>query len=424
MGIAQSVQTEVPGYTYNQGVDNSRSTKLSETRGTAFNSCVDACNISKQCVGFQYKIDPNVINPTLANVMCLTYQDLNNKIPDPGSNLYVKDYPFALRDQILQTKPVLITCDIATSEESSNSTDDRLTRLVACQDQMKCNTQLIQYNNNVTEYNKKMTDALQQHHDQWTNKKSLFLKEYQDWTQMRGKYQKWMDRKIQLNSEENFSAKCSACTCGLCIPGNMGACPNGWMENRQDTCYYNCVDFGQFGTPCGTGCRKICKRTPGEVMNQLNIEGYQQEKPIFVEPEPTQDDYPLLQNITNINMQCCSNYANVSGNTSDDINSCLQTLEQLQNNPYSIPYSESTILGESEAEAESLSNPPQTNPTQKPVPGSGQITSSTTSFVTTVTNSFQNNSTIWYIIIGVLVLLLILSCVLSLRNKNSSGKTM
>jgi len=68
-----------------------------------------------------------------------------------------------------------------------------------------------------------------------------------------------------------------------------------------------------------------------QLANLTNLVGnYQEENPaLFAEPQPTQNDFPLLEQNTNSNIQCCADYTNTADQNIDSANACVQKLTDL-----------------------------------------------------------------------------------------------
>jgi hypothetical protein len=285
--------------------------------------------------------------------------------------------------------PKRVTCSPSIA---SNDASD-LVKLTACKDAMVCYSKLIDYNNEVIQYNKLQDAELQAAYNVWSAKEANYEQQLNDWKQMRNNYKKWGDRKTVLENE-TFTQDCPSFCNPLCVSGcSSHGCPSGYYEASREGCTYFCLNYLLAPIPF-SGDKSVCKRTSAEVQRILNNEGYQAAKPSFTDPEPIQKSYPHLdQNNTAINLQCCSNYMNVTGNSSNNIQSCIQTIDQLQK---SIENSSSTTSSTETTETEtetSLKIP------SEPIQPSSSIAISPDIIV--------------YLILGILILFFISVCISS-----------
>lgn len=203
--------------------------------------------------------------------------------------------------------PQYTTCEI-----SSSDSDNELAKLQSCRDAMVCYSNLMDYNQKIAEYNRNQDKLLQVAHEEWSKKKQDYLTKQSQWLT------KYNTEDSRLKNER---------TEGSCNPGGVcvDRCPSNFEnDGTRRTFTYNCKIAG-----LKTGCRARCRRTARSIEEQIALWLKNNPKPIFTLKEPGRVDFPhLQQNTTNINMNCCSNYINIDGDASDNVQSCIQKIDQ------------------------------------------------------------------------------------------------
>jgi hypothetical protein len=216
------------------------------------------------------------------------------------------------------------TTNICPNYQEYNGTDKELAQLHECKKATNCYTNLVNYNNTISEYNSTQQNLLAAKLSAWSNKKEQYFSDLQAWENKTGSFSNWKDKENQLSSEQKLYKKCIYYDCNKSTKTNNEYCQK---DHGPDWTHVNGKENKDGCLP--GACRAYCKRTQESVYKELVNAGYISAKPVFNEIEPTQaKDYPLrVQNNTNVDIKCCSNYINTSGTVSGNISqSCGQEL--------------------------------------------------------------------------------------------------
>ena len=220
-----------------------------------------------------------------------------------------------------QGRPEPITCQIP----ESSSTDTELQKLTACKDAMVCYSKIINYNDQIIQFNGSQKELLKASLAAWRNREEVARRVQKEWDNRKAEFKRSIESERQRGS-------CAAAW--HCANSN---CPSGWVNDGSvhgaqgncPICFMGiCADTG-----CSINCKKADDVVEREATNQT-IREKGQRPADFSEREPKQEDFPLTeQNQTSINMNCCSNYMNVTGSAKENIQSCQQEIQQRINNP-------------------------------------------------------------------------------------------
>jgi hypothetical protein len=205
--------------------------------------------------------------------------------------------------------PEPIKCD----QTQVTTTDENLIKLAACRDTANCALNVIKYNNLVNQYNNEQDLLFQAAHQAWANRKEIVAKNHAMWS---------------TDKNKNYATLTSDIVKGGCQAAgdcNHSSCPSGRVKDgSMSGLHYNC----NIGC-CKSGCRTNCKWSQSSIDSKMAEWEVQHPEPFFTEPEPSQIDYPHAeQNTTHMDIQCCSNYIDITGSASDVTQSCIQTIDQ------------------------------------------------------------------------------------------------
>jgi hypothetical protein len=269
------------------------------------NDCKVECRSKRECKA-------SVFDPVAKT--CILKKTYYNHIPSTTIKIYAKNKIEDERYISKGVKPPPFSCQ----DSPSSQTEENMMTLEACKNALDCYTKLIQHNNDIIAYNDEQRNALRKQRDAYN---SRYLQNYD--AVIRWKIAR--DIKEHELYKERKGGSCEES--GKCRNSN---CPAGWEDevvNRPDG--GNC-DICFIGICAETGCRKNCRRTSDEVKKLMNEWDMNNPKPIFTEKNPLQVDYPLAeQNKTYGIIQCCSNFMDIKGSGTGNIQECEQTVVSL-----------------------------------------------------------------------------------------------
>jgi hypothetical protein len=282
-------------YNITSNSDISGGEEIKSISTTNIDTCANECSNNKECIGF-----------TVKSGKCSLVKIFENVISDNSSTLYIK------KTINTDQKPENLEC-VYTADESATE----LQKLQACKDAMICYGRVIYYNQSVTNYNDKQKAKLKAMDAVWERRKKIRSDEQTAWDTRKNNI--YNDK---INERRLFK------NCVLWTSVWDDYCPtdhgNGWYREPGSQDGHGCIG-GQGKAKCRRTAQQASAETNNEIVNEKGPRPKNYEED---ESKPTQTSFPLLeQNVTSINLQCCSNYMNVLGTAKDNVQSCKQQLE-------------------------------------------------------------------------------------------------
>ena len=181
----------------------------------------------------------------------------------------------------------------------------------SCIDALDIYKQTVDSNTAIAKFNTDQSAKAGQALVDWTREQAQFQKDSIEWRQKTGKFADFGNKERDLrafrkNSPSDFSPAASWCT-------DMGAQYTG--ESRVT----DWANHGHF----------VCKYDERFINSVLDNAGYNLAIPKFGKPAPADKAGPYAHKTqvdADVNLQCCSNIVNVSGNASDVYATCHQEL--------------------------------------------------------------------------------------------------
>jgi hypothetical protein len=283
-----------------------------------------------------------------------------------------------------QGSPEPITCQIP----ESSSTDTELQKLTACKDAMVCYSKIINYNDQIIQFNNSQKELLKASLAAWRNREEVARRVQKEWD----------NRKQEIFNGNQESKEWNNCVATWDADAGKH---NDWCVNDFGEGWYH---SGKSGYRCGLMNKGICSKTDDKRWREATeqtIREKGQRPSDFSEREPKQEDFPLSeQNKTAINMNCCSNYMNVTGAAKENVQSCQQEIQQRINNPPPSP-------APTPAPTPSPAPAPSSTSTPAPVPKEPTELTEMTNEKIEQEESQKISDKNMYIIVGILLALLI-----------------
>lgn len=368
-------QSYPSGYIVTRGAD-APGNDIKHLTNAKMDDCARECNNDDKCKAFNYN----------QSGTCWIKHGFENITE-------TNDWNFFIKENIKTTRPERLTCQPPDPKPS----DTELQKLTACKDAMICYSKIIDYNEQITTFNDSQKALLKASKSAWKIREKRTRDSQADW-----------DKRKQDIYNGNQESK------------NWNNCSETWNADagkHDDWCRNDFGDGWYHSGKSGDGCTKgmfkgVCSKTDDrrnrEATDQTTRE--KGDRPAnFSEREPTQDNFPLTdQNQTSINMNCCSNYMNVTGNAKSNIQSCQQEIQQRINNPPPPPPPPPAPAPPPPAPAPSSTPATESTPAQVPTEPEVVTSAELVDEPTEIEQPKQVSDKLMYIIIGLLVLLLLL----------------
>lgn len=356
-------QSYPPGYLVTKRAD-APGNDIKKLTNVKMDDCAKECNNDDKCKAFNYSSGGLTGDCWLKN-------GFENITESNGLDFLIKEH-------IKTTKPDPLSCPIP----DSKPTDTELQKLTACKDAMSCYSKIVNYNEQISSFNDSQKALLKASIAAWRIREK----------RARDDQKSWDKRKEEIFNSNQESKEWNNCVATWDADAGRH---DDWCRNDFGEGWYH---SGKSGYRCGLMNKGICSKTDDKRVREAIAQVKREwgDRPSdFAEREPKQENFPLAdQNQTSINLNCCSNYMNVTGNAKQNIQSCQQEIQQRIDNP------------------QILSPSPSNNSTPATVPKRPEESTSAIPLESQIEEESSNTKI--YILIAILLLILIILLIILL----------
>lgn len=200
----------------------------------------------------------------------------------------------------------------------------------SCKDAANCYQAVSNFNSIVTTYNDNQKAQLAAATAAYNNASAAFTKQHQDWQNRTGAYAQYA---LQDGKSHDFVAS----DYGTCWWGENDDAATAWCIQQATKLGYDGANYaykpGSWGQCSGRNGDFICAKPQNIQLQQQ--QAYTAAEPVFTLTAPNDNTYPLAQNAnvpsSDTAITCCINYIAVTGNATNDAQSCSQTIQQSTN---------------------------------------------------------------------------------------------